>query len=72
MLYKVRKKTGLVEDIFFSEGDRMTLISSVLSGMPIYFFSLSRTMFSLDNILERIMRETYEGLPLRRVKGHSL
>lgn len=71
MLYKVRKKTGLVEDIFFSEGDRMTLISSVLSGMPIYF-SLSRTMFSLDNSLERIMRETYEGLPLRRVKGHSL
>ncbi|XP_050941567.1 uncharacterized protein LOC127149742 [Cucumis melo] len=41
----------------FSKGGRLTLIRSVLSGIPVYYFSLFKTPNSVCKIIKKLMRD---------------
>lgn len=60
MLDKVRKKLASWKKSFFSKGG-VTLIRFVLSGIPVYFFSLFRVPNAVFRSLEKLMRDFLWG-----------
>lgn len=63
MIDKVRSRLASWKSNFFSKVGSLVLIKSILSGIPIYFFSISRSPGEVCNCLERLMCDfLWEGV----------
>ena len=58
---KVAKRLDGWKRAFLSRGDRLTLIRSVLSSLPIYFLSLFKMPQGVANNVEKLMRDFLLG-----------
>ena len=67
---KIAKRLDGWKKAFLSRGDRLTLIQSVLSSIPIYYLSLFRTSSTVVAV-EKLMRDFFweEGDQLWRSFG---
>ena len=53
---KIRKRLASRKKKFFSRAGTLTLIKSVLSGIPIYYFSLFCTSVLVHKSIEKLTR----------------
>lgn len=64
---KIRKRLASWKTGFFSKGGTLTLIRSVLSGIPVYYYSLFKAPNSVCKIIKKLMRDfLWKGMDERR------
>ena len=61
ILEKMEKKLAGWKRLYLSKGDRLTLLKSTLSSLPIYYLSLFTIPVAVANRLERIQRKFLWG-----------
>lgn len=73
MVDKVRRRLASWKKGFFSKAGRLTLLRIVLSGMPVYLFSLFRAPCKICKDMERLMHDFFwEGVEEGKGKGSHL